>query len=321
MDNISVNYNLKKLTIKLKNTNYEFSNILAVSSQFVESIRKACLYSDNSNLICLTGESGVGKEIIFKIINKIFGSTKEVVVNCGAINENLLESELFGHRKGSFTSAISDRKGAFLEAGSGVLFLDEIGELSLKAQVKLLRALEYNEIKPVGSDLSIKHRAKVVLATNRDLTEMVAKGMFRKDLFYRIETYMVKIPSLRERKEEIESLAKFFFGKEYCITKSALNYMKNYSWPGNIRELKNAVLRAKLNSKYGETSVTWDMFGIVEHNDYSDMSNCSLHKMEEKLVKNVYFSTNKNISKASQILGIPRTTLYSKLRRFNVSLT
>lgn len=295
-----------------------FEKVLVASDKMLDVIKRACAYSEHSDLICLTGESGVGKEIVYKIINRIFGTGRELVVNCGAINDNLLESELFGHRKGSFTNAIHDRRGAFLEAGTGVLFLDEIGELSTKAQVKLLRALEYNEVKPVGSDISLRHRAKVVLATNRDLPKMVSNGTFRKDLFYRVEGYMVKVPSLRERQEELESFTRLFFGSQYRLSKSLIQYLKNYTWPGNIRELKNAVARAKLNSHYGEKSITWDMLGLLNYSDFTEPGTYNLREAEEKLVRTVYVNTAKNISKASDLLGIPRTTLYSKLRKYNI---
>lgn len=318
MENFSARVFSNNLEISFNGKIFLFKDVLVASNKMLDVIKKACTYSKHSDLICLTGESGVGKEIVYKIINKIFGIGKELVVNCGAINENLLESELFGHRKGSFTNAINDRRGAFIEAGSGVLFLDEIGELSTKAQVKLLRALEYNEIKPVGSDISFKHRAKVVLATNRDLPKMVSNGTFRKDLFYRVEGYMVKVPPLRERQEELESFARWFFGIEYSLSKTLISYLKNYAWPGNIRELKNAVSRAKLNSNYGDKSVTWDMLGLLDYSDFEEPGTYNLREAEERLVRAVYVNTAKNISKASDILGIPRTTLYSKLRKYKV---
>jgi len=307
-----------KLLIKYEQKEYYFEEVVFLNEKMLELIKKACLYAKNSNLICLRGESGVGKEIVYRIINTIFGNKQEVTVNCGAINDNLLESELFGHKKGSFTSAISDRKGAFLQAGEGYLFLDEIGELSLKAQAKLLRALEQSEIKPVGSDLSFKHKAKIILATHRDLRAMVDEGTFRKDLYYRIEAYTINIPSLRERINEIVALSKVFLGPCYNLSKSAINYMKKYEWPGNIRELKNALYRAKVNSEYGAKEISWEMLGV-----YDDMATkvnkmCTLSQMEEAFVRNVYVRCNKNINKVSEVLGIPRSTVYSKLKRFNI---
>jgi len=317
MFEISLSKN-KSLIIKYNDKDYFFEDVVFTNNKMIDLVKKACLYAKNSNLICLRGESGVGKEIIFKIINTIFGNKNHVVVNCGAINDNLLESELFGHKKGAFTSAISDRKGAFLQAEDGLLFLDEIGELSLKAQAKLLRALEHNEIKPVGSDISIKHKARIILATNKDLASMVEEKSFRKDLYYRIEAFTINIPSLRERSNEIEFLSKLILGSTYILSKNALNYMKKYDWPGNIRELKNALCRAKLNSEYGAKEISWEMLGVFEDISISRDKICTLNEMEEDLVRNVYLKTSKNISRASEILGVPRSTLYAKLKRYNI---
>lgn len=296
----------------------DINGIVVKSMKMIEAIAWTILYSKMVDVICICGESGAGKEMLFNVIKQYLGSKKALCVNCGAMTDSLLESELFGHKKGSFTDASSDRKGAFLEAEDGLLFLDEIGEMSLRGQAKLLRAIEYKEIKPVGSDTVNHHNAKVILATNRDLLELINKDKFRKDLFYRIEGFTVNVPPLRERKEDIVALSDFFTESNYKFSKSCFENMQNYSWPGNVRELKNAIQRAKIKSLYGEKEISWDMLGISKSFNQVKKEAKSLKDMEKILVEEAYLKCDYNISNTSRMLGIPRSTLYSKLKRFEL---
>ncbi|MCX6112282.1 MAG: sigma 54-interacting transcriptional regulator [Proteobacteria bacterium] len=295
----------------------ELKGIVAKSPKMLEAIAWSIVYSATADVICICGESGSGKEILFRVIRQVGNKDNTICVNCGAMTDSLLESELFGHKRGSFTDAVSDRKGAFIEAEDGFLFLDEIGEMSLKGQVKLLRAIEYREIKPVGADTSSFHNAKVVLATNKNLMDMIKENKFRRDLYYRIEGFTILIPPLRERPEDIEALIKFFAG-DYKFAKGAIDEMFKHNWPGNVRELKNAIERAKIKSLYGEKIITWGMLGINKQLNYEVMPKMTLEDMEKTVIEDAYVRCDYNISTASKQLGIPRSTLYSKLKKFQL---
>ncbi|MEI6092072.1 MAG: sigma 54-interacting transcriptional regulator [bacterium] len=305
------------LVIDVEGIRVELKGVIAKSHNMLEAISWGIIYSATADVICVCGESGSGKEILFRVMKQVGNRDGSTCVNCGAMTDSLLESELFGHKKGSFTDAVSDRKGAFLEAGNGLLFLDEIGEMSLKGQVKLLRAIEYKEIKPVGSDTAYVHNAKIVLATNRDLAEMIQENKFRRDLYYRIEGFTVRIPPLRERPEDIEAFIKYFAG-DYKFAKGAIDEIFKHNWPGNVRELKNAIERAKIKSLYGEKVITWGMLGVNKQLNYEVMSKMTLEDMERSLIEDAYSRCDYNISTASKELGIPRSTLYSKLKKFQL---
>jgi DNA-binding NtrC family response regulator len=215
--------------------------------------------------VLIEGESGVGKELIARAIQ---GESERagrpfVTVNCGAIPENLVESILFGHEKGSFTGAVDKRIGKFQEADGGTLFLDEVGELPLDAQVKLLRALQEGEIDPVGSKKSIKVNFRLISATNRDMIQLVKDGRFREDLYYRLNVFPIVVPPLRERIGDVPELARYFLarfaaeeGKRItAISSDAMNMLVSYAWPGNVRQLENAVFRAVVLSDKSELTV------------------------------------------------------------------
>ncbi len=305
------------LKMDVEGIKVELKGVIAKSPKMLETIAWSVVYSAAADVICICGESGSGKEILFRVMRQVGNKDNSICVNCGAMTDSLLESELFGHKRGSFTDAVSDRKGAFIEAENGLLFLDEIGEMSLKGQVKLLRAIEYKEIKPVGSDSSLFHNAKVVLATNRNLLEMVKESKFRRDLYYRIEGFMISIPPLRERPEDIEALIKHFAG-DYKFAKGTIEEMLKHDWPGNVRELKNAIERARIKSLYGEKTITWGMLGINKQLNYEVMPKMTLEDMERSLVESAYKKCDYNISTTSRELGIPRSTLYSKLKKFQL---
>lgn len=315
----------KEIKIAIDGIVVELKDTVAKSKKFLDTIATAIIYSRRSNLVSITGESGTGKEHIFKAIQKSSESSKIISTNCGAINENLLESELFGHKKGSFTDAVNDRKGVFLEVDDGILFLDEIGEMSLKSQVKLLRAIEYQEIRPVGSDKVYKHKAQLILATNRDLLKFVEEGSFRRDLYYRIEGFNINIPPLRERREDIEAILDDSFGHLYSFAKGTKEALLEYSWPGNVRELKNAIERAKLRSGYGERELTWDMFSIREVRDvmldeYFE-KNLSLEDVEKDLIIKTLRKNSFNVKRTCKSLGVPRSTFYNKIKKYSLSLS
>jgi len=233
-------------------TDYQDNAIFISSSLVMQQVMRALEQVAPTEIsVLITGESGTGKELIAKSIHA--GSLRKnkplIVVNCGAIPEGILESELFGHEKGSFTGASSARKGYFELANSGTIFLDEIGEMPLATQVKILRVLENKEFMRVGSAETLKVDVRVIAATNKDLEVEVRNGLFRRDLFFRLNAVNIRVPSLRERKEDIAPFVNYF-ANEYCknnhiefsgFTEQALKTLENYSWPGNVRELKNLV--------------------------------------------------------------------------------
>ncbi len=233
----------------------EFSYLVGKSKKFREALEQARMVGPMDTSVLILGESGTGKELIAHSIHK-FSTRKNkpfVVVNCGALPANLIESELFGHEKGSFTGAIARRAGKFELADGGTIFLDEIGELPLELQVKFLRVLQEKEIEPIGGKPQ-KINVRVLAATNKDLEEEVAAGRFRIDLYYRLNVFPLLLPSLRERKEDISPLAEYFLkkyseGKVTTLSKEALDKLVAYSWPGNIRELENTIQRNVVMAK------------------------------------------------------------------------
>ncbi|MGE5499934.1 MAG: sigma-54 interaction domain-containing protein, partial [Syntrophothermus sp.] len=281
--------------------------------------------------VIIQGESGTGKELIAKIIH-YSGITKEhpfVAVNCSALTETLLESELFGHVKGAFTGAIRDKKGKFELAGEGTIFLDEISEISPSIQVKLLRVLQEKEFERVGGETSIPLKARVVAATNRDLYELVRSGHFREDLFYRLNVFRIDIPPLRERKEDIPLLAVHFLSKinrelhkQVCkIPYDAMEKLMNYEWVGNVRELENTLLQAVVLSK----SDVLEKENILIRNNTGEKSSgfcdemISLDEVMKKHIKYVLDGVKWEKQKACRVLGITEPTLRSKIRSYNLA--
>ncbi len=232
---------------------FTFSNIIGKSGRMQQIFAVVSRIAPTQSTVLITGESGTGKELIARAIHYNSGrSGKFVSINCGALPENLLESELFGHEKGAFTGAIRDKVGLFQEAEGGTIFLDEISEMSTSMQVKLLRVLQDKAIRRVGGNAEVPVDARVIAATNRDLTESIQKGSFREDLYYRINVIPVELPPLRHRKEDIPILAEHFVAK-FCdrmkgepkkISVEAMRSLEKYSWPGNVRELENVMERA-----------------------------------------------------------------------------
>jgi transcriptional regulator with PAS, ATPase and Fis domain len=276
----------------------------------------------------IRGESGTGKELVAKAIH-INSSRKYspiITVNCGALAESLLESELFGHEKGSFTGAQFKRKGKFEMANGGTIFLDEIGSISLRMQIEMLRVIETKQFNRVGGNELIKSDFRVITATNEPLEELVKAGKFREDLYYRLNVFTVVIPPLRERRDDIPLLVNFFINKFSTVmnkkiksvSKEAMDFLMNYDWPGNVRELENAIERAMVVGKSDSIIVDDLPFHVSRSNFELDGNEKSLSSMEKKFIQKILHENNWNISKTAQILEIDRVTLYNKINKYEL---
>ncbi|WP_269768131.1 sigma-54 interaction domain-containing protein [Bdellovibrio bacteriovorus] len=296
----------------------------------------------SASTVSITGESGTGKEVFAKAIHNWSPRAKKpfVAINCSAIPENLLESELFGHAKGSFTGAVEKKVGLFEEADGGTLFLDEIGDLNLSLQAKLLRVLQEREIKRVGENQSRPVDVRVIVATHKDLRQEVAEKRFREDLYFRLNVIPVKLPPLRDRREDILPLAEHFLKKYNAINgtqvqgfkKSAKEFLLTQSWRGNVRELENAIERAVVLSSGTEIDVAaFTLFDEPALQDAflggEDKKNAfvfhfgdevePLHELEKKYVQFVYERKNRAKELTAKALGIDRKTLYRKLQEID----
>jgi transcriptional regulator with GAF, ATPase, and Fis domain len=278
--------------------------------------------------VLILGESGTGKELIAQQLHKLSERNRGplVCVNCSALGESLIESELFGHTKGSFTGATHDRKGAFETARGGTLFLDEIGELPLHLQPKLLRALENQEIRPVGSDKTVRTDVRIVTATHQDLKRKVQAGQFRADLYFRLHVAQVCTPALRDRLEDFETLL-YFFSKTERVRFSfdAIEKLKQHKWPGNIRELKNSVSRARALFKNQQINAE-HVAQLIDELPISSLSQLllsppqSIREMERKLIVECLIRNRGNQRKSAQELGIPKSTLHDRLKTYEIDL-
>ncbi len=278
--------------------------------------------------ILITGESGTGKELVAKALHRQ-SPRKDfpfVVINCGAIPENLLESELFGHEKGAFTGAHVQRKGRIERANQGTVFLDEIGELSVALQVKLLRFFQEHEIERVGGREPIKIDVRIIAATNRNLEEEIEKERFRPDLFYRLSVIPINLPPLRERAQDIFTLANHFLNKFNLeherkikgFSREATKLIQDYSWPGNIRELENKVKRAVIMTK--NAVIIPEDFNLKFEESPQEKMNLrkAVEEFEENCVRQALLKNDGNVSRTAQELGINRTTFYDMLNRYNI---
>ncbi len=309
--------------------------IIGSSPKIRRAIEMALSVADSNTTVLLQGESGTGKELVASLIqfNSRRASRPFIKINCGAIPQTLLETELFGHERGAFTDARSRRIGRFEEANGGTLFLDEIGEMSLTAQVSLLRVLQDGEFTRVGGNEIIKTDVRVIAATNKDLEKEIEAGRFRRDLFYRLNVYPIVIPPLRERPEDSEQLVAYFTerfqqksGKRVLgISDRALQLLKSHSWPGNVRELENCIERAVIMAA-GRLITEKDLPEPVRLQASADhISNIELSipmKMDEVeriMINKTLVYTNGDKAKAARILGIGRKTLYRKLEQFKKS--
>jgi len=320
---------------------YEEAGITGRSPAMIELYKEIARVAPSRTTVLIMGESGTGKELVARAIHKHSPRAERpfVAVNCGALTETLLEAELFGHMRGSFTGATADRKGLWEEAEEGTLFLDEVGETSPAMQVKLLRALQEGEIRRVGASRNIKVNARVIAATNRDIEKEVKAGTFREDLFYRLSVVTLYVPPLRERRSDIPLLAERFLrsasqnvGKRLYFSTEALNLLVAYDWPGNVRELENAIERAALHAR-GTEIVAEDLPAKIQTAEmraraaqsrspltaiYADL--ISLDELERRYLIHVLEAVGGNRTRAAEILRIDRRTLYRMAERFGIKL-
>jgi DNA-binding NtrC family response regulator len=302
----------------------------------MESVKKMILKVARSNsTVLIRGESGTGKELIARAVHNQSPRADEMfqAVNCAAINENLLESELFGHEKGSFTGAHAEKKGLFEIADRGTLFLDEIAELDVGIQAKLLRALQERKIRRVGGTHEISVDVRVIAATNRDLRAMVSDGRFRDDLYYRINVLSIDVPPLRERREDIPVLIDYFLKKHTRntsrlitgLTPETKKLMIDYSWPGNVRQLESAIERAILLAENDKitledlpTEVRQDVGPASEGTFKLPAEGINFEDVERNLITQAMEQTDYNITKAAKLLGLTFRTLQYRLEKFGI---
>lgn len=324
---------------------YDFEDIIGDSKPIQKTINTAKKASSSNIPVLFQGESGVGKELFARAIHS--GSSRNqkpfVAVNCSAIPENLVESVLFGHEKGAFTGAVSSSLGKFREANGGTIFLDEIGELPLETQSKLLRVLQEFEVEPVGSSKTHDINVRIISATNKNLEKAVEAGIFREDLFYRINVLNINIPPLRERKEDIKPLVKHLIEKicikeslpVYDCTDELVSLLEQYRWPGNIRQLENAIYRAVVLNDGSKLDIE-DFESVLKAMNLNSGNNTpkainepghfsternsfkTISEYESDIINNALEFYNWNISKVSKILNIGRSTLYRKMKEYGI---
>ncbi len=337
---------LTKEVSRLKNqlrTKYGYQNIIGHSAPMIEIYKALDRIIDSDVTVVIQGESGTGKELLARAIH-FNGARRDkpfIAVNCAAIPDSLLESELFGHEKGSFTGAVAKRIGKFEQAHKGTIFLDEIGEMSKATQSKILRVLQEKRFERVGGTQSVSVNVRVISATNKNLEEEVRNGNFREDLFYRISVYPITLPPLRERKDDIPELVGYFlekFNKKLrkkvkSVSERALEHLINYHWPGNVRELENVMERSILNCSGNMLLPEHLPITLVAYDNHSlgDSIRVDFHRavalardvpsweeVEREICLLALKLSNSNISVAASRLGIGRTTLYRKLKKYNL---
>jgi two-component system response regulator AtoC len=318
-------------------TDQELDGIIGDSAKIREILRMISRLKDTWTPVLICGESGTGKELVARAIHYrgTFAKRPLVAVDCGALVPTLMESDLFGYAKGAFTGAAKSKIGLFQAADGGTIFLDEIGELPLELQAKLLRVLQEKEVRPVGSNESIHVQVRVVAATNRDLESAIHDGTFRKDLFFRLNVVSITLPPLRERRSDIPMLAQYFLdrlaeGENIKFTSAAMKLLMRYDWPGNVRELENCLCRAvtlgdrKLIDEcdlypamlHGKGQ---DHAASVASNEDDETSTVALDELERLTIQRVFDKVGGDKAKASELLGISRATLYRKIKRYQIS--
>ena len=331
---------LKEENVRLQaeiRATFGFENIVGKSPTMKNALSLASKFCANDAPVLITGETGTGKELIAKAIHCNSGRKDRpfVIKNCGVTTETLLESELFGHTKGSFTGAVRDKEGLFKEADGGTILLDEIGDAPLSTQAAILRVIQTGEIRPIGSTKTEYVDVRVISATNKDLKEEIEKDNFREDLFYRLNTFLIELPPLRHRRDDVPLLVEYFLTRlkiktsreNLSVSSAAMDLLCRYSWPGNIRQLENEVERA---------SVVCDLDGIIQIHDFSpelrgfkDSSadfarhRGKLRDLVEKIEKEVISSTlaeyEGNLLRTSKVLGLTRKGLKDKISRYGIS--
>jgi two-component system, NtrC family, response regulator AtoC len=309
------------------------TSLIGSSPKMLEVYKSIANVANSKSTVLISGESGTGKELVAKQIH--FNSPRRqrsfLAINCGALTETLLESELFGYQKGAFTGALHDKIGLFEEADGGTLFLDEVEETSPAMQVKLLRALQEQEVKRVGGLKNIKVDVRVIAATNRSLEERVREGKFREDLLYRLSVIVIQLPPLRERREDIPALISHFLKKHLpdeksrpAVSQEVIDALVSYSWPGNVRELENTIERLCQFSKGGIITIDdlppkMKVKEKFQHREFFD-DMPELDELERRYLLHVLEYTKNNRTQAADILGINRRTLYRMAERFGIDL-
>ncbi|HUJ94787.1 MAG TPA: sigma-54 dependent transcriptional regulator [Terriglobales bacterium] len=315
------------------NTETNLHGMVGASAKIQDVLRMISRLKDTRTPVLITGESGTGKELVARAIHfrGSFASRPFVAVDCGSLVPTLIESELFGYEKGAFTGAVRSKTGLFQSANGGTVFLDEIGELPLEMQAKLLRVLQEKEVRPVGSNQRIKVDVRIIAATNRDLEAEYRKGLFRKDLYFRLNVVTVHLPSLRERRSDIPMLVHWFLdryapGGGMQVTTAAMKALLQYDWPGNVRELENCIERAvalgdrrtidsgDLPPGMASPSLGTDAAGPVP----AGLTSNDLEDIERATIQRVFEQVKGDKTMAGRILGISRATLYRKLKRYNI---
>jgi DNA-binding NtrC family response regulator len=307
--------------------------LIGRTAPMLDVYKQIAYAADSSAPVLISGESGVGKELVAQAIHSHGRRAREpfVAINCGAIADTLLESELFGHQRGAFTGAVTDHKGVFEQAGNGTVLLDEIGDTTPALQVRLLRVLEEGEVRPVGGNRPQRVSARVIAATNVPLEQAVAEGRFRQDLYYRLSVIVIRVPPLRERRADIPLLIGSFLdaaSKRAAIKKvlsaEALEALMRHAWPGNVRELANTIERLVVSSR-GSLIEVFDLPESVmavrpaaHEQPFSDLP--TLDDLERRYLLHVLEAANGNRTRAAEILGIDRRTLYRMAERFGIAL-
>jgi len=312
------------------------AGIISSGQRMQEILRTTRKIAEYKTTVLITGESGTGKEMVARAVHELSPRAEQafVAVNCGAIPETLIESELFGHKKGSFTDAIRDKRGLFVEASGGTLFLDEIGELPLGLQVKLLRVLQEQVVRPIGSTVDETVDVRVVAATVRDLAAEVREGRFREDLFYRLNVILVHLPPLRERRDDIPALVEHFIARTntklgtdmHGTSAEALKLLMEYAWPGNVRELENTIERAMVLSDGPRIEVEGLPERVRESRDRIRQTlqsgELSIKKttriIEEELIRRALRETRGNRTNAAKILEISHRALLYKIKEYRI---
>ncbi len=315
----------------------ELHGIVGSSAKIQEVLRVISRLKDTRTPVLIAGESGTGKELVARAIHfrGSFATRPFVAVDCGSLVPTLIESELFGYEKGAFTGAIKSKHGLFEAANGGTIFLDEVGELPLEMQAKLLRVLQEKEVRPVGGNESVKVDVRVVAATNRDLEVAYRNGSFRKDLYFRLNVVTVHLPALRERRSDIPMLVHWFLdqfapGEPIQITSAAMKCLLQYDWPGNVRELENCIERAIALGDRHSIDVSDLPPVIVEGSAVGEpsgemilpaLTTTDLEDIERATIQRVFEQVKGDKAMAGKMLGISRATLYRKLKRYNIKPT
>lgn len=326
------NLQLENTILRQKLTKqYSFRDIISKNPKMQDIFELVQEISSLKSTVLVQGESGTGKELIARAVHYSGDRASKpfVSVSCAALAETLLESELFGHEKGAFTGAVAQKKGKFELADGGTIFLDEIGDISAKLQMDLLRVIQERTFYRVGGTEELTVDVRVIAATHRDLTEAVAAGTFRDDLYYRLNVINIQIPPLRERREDIPLLVRSFMdrlshelGKQTGnITETGLKLLIDYGWPGNVRELENAIERAMVTCKTGV--LTEEDFAFLEQNSsrkqaWNVPDNLPLQEVEKRVIVATIKRTGGNIKEAASVLGIDRSTLYDKIKKYEI---